>query len=326
MKKYGYDRETGALFSWEFDFRFEGWNIEAPLNAFVSFDRIEDKMIGSAFLSGRSGTTMVVQSDGLDQQHCLFGRDRRLGYWKSQGVDQNALGRMSLSLPLCVCGDIVYCPDKMAELCSQFPNSRVYACPVSRELPAFGVLVRNINRSPYRMPLIWENKGVIDAEFMEFDPKLDDDAVGRMADAVNLGVPVSNEVMTSIGVSPFYDRIIHRELRNSTDVVVIVRIADVDSLFPNVPISSKNYAATSVPVRMDTTDQFRKQTGYDKSFVDVFVATDYVPGLGAFMRFYKTFSGNSFVFSSSRGSVECDDFVPVFRKDRVYRVSKDKYE
>ena len=77
-----------------------------------------------------------------------------------------------------------------------------------------------------------------------------------------------NEVKTVVGVSPFYGRTLNREGARGDQI--IVRAAEVDQFFPQVPISAKNYAATSVPVRMVTTEQFRRTSGYNEEFADVF--------------------------------------------------------
>lgn len=324
MKRYGYDLETGALFSWEFDFQYEGKRMASPEGAVVSTDREEDEMAGCAFLSGWSGTFLVIRSDGENERFCLFGWDQRIGHWKGQNISQDNLRKMTARMPLCVCGKVVESPAMMSRLCTRFPSSRMYACPLVEELAAFGVLAKSIGKRPHRAVMVWDNKTAIDAESKAFDPVLDGDSMGRMADLVAGGFPVVNEVMSSIGVSPFYGRTLHKRWMDGS--LFIVRMVEMDKFFPKASISAKNYAATSVPVKMETTEQFQALMGYNEPFADVFVATDYVPGVSTFMRFYKTICGLGIVCSSAQGSVRHGEIVPVFRSDKAYRVSRDKYE
>ena len=324
MKKYGYDKDSGILMSLDSDFWFEGKTLSAPEGSFISEDREVDEMTGCAFLSGWSGTFMVLKSDGTDEKHCVFGWETGKGHWKGNNVSQDDLRKLSTRMPICVCGSVVLSPEAMGKLCSRFPNSRMYACPIVEELAAFGVLVRNAGKRPYRAALFWDNKDTIDAEFQTYDPVLEGDSMGRMADVITAGLPAVNEVMKTIGVSPFYGRTLHKGWIPGSQI--IVRTVDMDSLFPISPISAKNYVATSVPVKMETTEQFRELTGYNEPFADVFVSTDYIPGLSTFMRFFKTLSGRGFVFTSKNDKKKHGPIVPVFRGDKVYRVLKEKYE
>lgn len=326
MKKYGYDPKTGSLFSWEFDFQFEGKGGLVPEGAILSEDQTEDEMVGCAYLSGRTGSFIVIHSgcSGDIGHYRMFGNDPRLGLWKGNDIDPAKLAQMSDRMSLCVCGKVVQFPDKLARLCSRFSSSRMYACPLVDELAAFGALARGIGVKPYRVSLCWDNKAPIDARYRAFDPRLEGDALGRMAEVVDKNIPVVNEVMTTIGISPFYGKAVHRDWMPGSKVVV--RIVEMDRWFPQVPISAKNYAATTVFVKMETTEQFREQTGYNEAFADVFVATDYVPGVSTFMRFYKTLSGRGFVFVSDQDKVKHGEVVPVFRSDKAYRVQRDQYE
>jgi hypothetical protein len=327
MKRFGYDKDTGSLFSWDQDFLFEGSGKVVPEGAFVSEDRIRDEMTGCAFMSGWTGKCIVISSDGETDHASLLGFVFKEGYlFKGLDVDQEELKKMSVGIPICVCGSVVLSAEKIASLCALYPNSRMYVCPLVYGLSALGVLVRNADKtfSPRRMQITCENKEPIDAEFKEFDTKLDGDGLGRMADLVTHGLLVVNEMKTVQGVSPFFGKTLHRDWMPGSQV--IVRRAEIDSLFPQVPISAKDYAATSVFVKMKTTDQFRDAAGYNEPFVDVVVSTDYLPELSTFMRFYKTFSGRGFVFVSEQNLVRHKEIVPVFRANKAYRVLRGKYE
>lgn len=324
MKKYGYDPKTGYLFSWEFDFQYEGKNELVPEGAVISEDRETDEMVGCAFLSGWTGEFLVLRSDGGDKKFCLFGTDLRIGMWKGSEVEPQNLAKMISTMPICVCGKIVQDPEEMAMLCAMFPNSRMYACPLVEELAAFGALVRVVKGRPHRVDFSRDNKEIIEAEFRAFDPSLDGDGMGRMAEIVHAGRPVVNEVKSVVGVSPFYGRTLNWDWTPGCQI--IVRAAEMDRFFPRTPISAKNYVATSVPVKIEITHLFQMESGYNEVFADVFVATDYVPGVSTFMRFYKTFSGRGFVFVSDQDKVRHGPIVPVFRSDKSYRVPRDKYE
>jgi len=323
--RFGYDKSTGALFSWEHDLRFEGKVKQPPDGAFVSESRIEDDMIGAAFMSGWSGTFIVLHSDGFNEHVCLMGFDLRTGYWIGKDIPKNQLRS---SLPICICGPIVSSPERMAAKCYQYPTSRMYACPVVDEISAIGALLRNVDvKRPCRTQLFWDNTDEIGAEHKDFDPSMDGDGYGRMADLVAHGLFAVNEMMKTVGVSPFYGKVLHRDCLPESQM--IVRRVDVDRLFPSIPVSAKNYAAVSVPVMMETTSQFRAETGYNGPFVSVFVSTDYVPGVSTFMRFYKTFSNMGHVYTSNLERMATDgagglsammrNCVPVFRSNRAYR-------
>lgn len=332
MKQYGYDPLTGHTFSLERDFQYEGVFPSAPSeNCYVagdrSEDRLEDEIIGCAFLSGWKGTFLAIHSVN-NPKRFLFGFEDCMRYWRGPDINDADFKRLSYRMPICVSGGIVANSEQMAALCSEYPHSRIYACPIVDELIAFGVLARNISGSPYRVNWARDNNETIDADSIKYDPVLDGDGFGRMADLVAHDLlcdlmPV-NEIKTTIGLSPFYGKVLHKKWIKGSQI--IVRIEMMDELFPNIPISAKNYAATSVPVKMETTSQFSELTGYNEPFADVFVATDYVPGVSVFMRFYKTLSGRGFVFTSDQGNVQHGPIVPVFRGNMAYRVLREKYE
>jgi hypothetical protein len=320
MKQYGYDRKTGALFSWNSGLEFHGTQTFPPEGSFLSSDRVLDSMIGSLFLSGWTGLFGVLRCDGKKAFLAGWGQN---GHWIGSELPNDSL-EANPPIPLCVYGDVVKSPEKMADLCFRFSNSRMYVCSLVDELPALGALARNIRVTPFRSILAWENTTSIDAESKTYEKDLNGDAMGRMADVVANGLCAVNDVKTTVGVSPFYGKTLHKDWKEGCQF--IVRTAEMDNLFPSVPISAKHYAATSVPVRMENTEQFREQTGYNGSHVDVFVATDWLPDVSTFMRFYKTFSGRGFVCASDQNKIRHNRYVPVFRSDRCYRVPREKYE
>jgi hypothetical protein len=329
--KYGYDISTGHLFSFDKDFSYDGIKMMPPVDGQVFLTNrcvdsgLKDILYGCLFASGWKDA-VVLYANGDSLKYYLVGMDM-FGFWHdSTPLDVAKLKKSLSKLPLCVCGDSVYNPSKMLDICCLHSNSRIFVCPVVEELASFGVLVKNIGIMPYRMKFAWDNnKEISDCDFKTFDKKLDGDSYGRMADLVAHGVITLNEIMNPIGVSPFFDRVIHRDYFDGC--VFIVRMVDVDRLFPDIPISAKNYAATSVPVKMKTSCEFRKETGYNGEFADIFVSTDYVPEISIFMRFYKTMSGRGIVCTSKKDSIlNVSQYLPVFRSQRAYKVPLGKYE
>jgi hypothetical protein len=313
--KYGYDRKSGALFSLNRDFQYEGRAAVSPEGAAVSEDGQIDDTVGCAFLSGWDGIFVVVWSDGQTEKLSLCGRDRKTGLWVGCGIP--ASEKMSKH-PVCVCGPVVRYPDKIAEICGRFPVSRMYVCPMVDELAAFGVLVRTTVARPRRIYFAVNNTARIDAESRLFDPKLEGDGLGKMADYVAQGAPVLNEMMTVVGVSPFYGRVLHNGAFGKQ--TCIVRMAEMDKLFPQEPVSAKSYAVTMVPVRMKTTPQLAEKTSVKAEYVDVFAATDYVPGVTVFMRFHHAICRKGIVWTTQRESLPPLPGLLVFRSDREYRV------
>lgn len=324
MKQFGYDQNNGYLFSWEFDFQYEGIVPSPPVGAIISENQISDSMMGCAFMSGWSGKMIVLYSNGIDYEYRVFSREFGGAFWKGPIMTQEEANIIGESLPFCVCGEIVRQPEKLFDFCNQHPTSRVYVCHVIKELAAFGALAGKINKLPHRAGLVWDNTDTLDAESISFNPKLYGDSYGNMALQVSQGRIVCNDIMKSVGLSSFYGKDIHTCWTKGC--IFIVRIAEANKFFPETPISAKNYAATSVPVRMKTSDAFRSVTGYNEPFANVLIATDYIPGLSTFMRFYKSFSGRGVVCSTEHNTVQHGLFIFVFRSDRVYRVNNDKYE
>jgi len=318
--KYGYDPETGCLMSLDRNDELtdEGVLQYPPLEALKTQNRIEATLEGCINLSSWKGYNVAIFSDGNKRKLFLTHLSEELFvYIPIQDFIPN-------KFPICVCGDIVRHPDKMMDLCAEYPCSMIYACPIVEELPSIGILVSsNKHKGGRRYPLAWENNNPVNAECRKFDPKLDGDGMGRMADLVANNLLPVNEYKTALGVSSFYGKILHKEWMEES--VCIVRMTDMDRLFPNTPVSAKNYAATSVPVKMETTSQFREEAGYNKSDVEVFVSTDYLPDCATFMRFYKTFSGKSFVWASDMDKIDHKPIIPVFRHNGAYRVKREEY-
>jgi hypothetical protein len=321
---YGYDTESKFLFSFGESFRFEGKVDSPPDSATLVFpdQKKHYEFIGCKFLSGLRKASVVAWSDGAVVSYVVCQYDKNLGYKeleKSQTVAEYCAEKTSVSL----CGPVCRNPQKVAEFCRRFPITVNYVCPLVDELAAFGALVSDTRGAiPHRAFFGVPNEQAIDSEFVEFNKTLNADGLGRMAHLISMGIPVMNEMMTAVGISPFFGKMIHDGLRGSD--VYIVRSANVNKLFPKETISVKNYAAIYVPVRVVNTKEFSNLTKCTSPTVDIFVTSEYVPGLPDFMRYYMVMTGHPFVGVAEAGDVQFSDrMIPVFRFNRGYRVSPD---
>lgn len=275
-----------------------------------------DATVAAAHLSGKSNSVLVSLKFGNTLGKCVLGFNRVNG-WSGYTLDDDSFEILSKSLPICLAGDVVFEPNLVREFCQQYPNLN-YVCPVVHGLSAIGSLVRLNRLPPCRNPLTRKNEEELGGASISFDPNMEDDCFGRMADTVAHGVRCLNDTFVSIGeigVSPFYGRILScgSDGRNNN---VILRKEDAEELFPCCPIQIRDYAATSVFVECDNTQEFASASGYNGERVNIFVATDYVPGVSEFMLFYRTISGNGFVFSDY--PIDKTD-VMVFRHNKGYK-------
>lgn len=319
MTYHGYDPQSKCLFSWDGDFKYLGKTDKPPEGSFLVEE--EDKqwleMAGCQFLSGHRRHCVMYLSAG-DNSVSAYGDMLKIDCkWSHCYNWEQVIKHVHIAAPICVGGYVVNDPAEMAKLCKSYPSNSIYACPLVEELAAFGVLVVNIQdrERPRRTSLCIPNTELLSGECVEFDTKLDGDGFGRMADLVKQGKPVLNEMMTCPGVSPFYGKIVTRETGDLS--TFIVRSDVIDKYFPSEPISSKSYAATSVPVEMVNTEVFRKDSGCNREKVNIMVASDYVPGLQVFSTFYRIMSGLPFF-----GVTESKIFTknpPVFRYNRGYK-------
>ena len=323
--KHGYDPVNGFLCTWNGDFQFskvDSIPCDTKDVVIVTAERrMLYEMVGCCFLSGFRDNSYVFRMGG-------FGQDMAIMYWPSDltirlsdgGSWTNIKKWCPLGSRIALCGSIVKSPDAMAQFCQMFPCESVYVCPLVDELAAFGALVSILDKEkPRRANLLIPNTENIDTEFREFDPKLAGDGLGRMAGLIHRGIPVLNEMRKSLGVSVFYGRIIHDGLKGGSEY--IVDLDSINTYFPLEPVSAKLYAATSVPVRMVVTSEFRKASGCEREYADIFVASDYVPDLPVFMRFYKLMSGRDFVGTSNvNDKMFVRRIMPVFRYNRAYKL------
>lgn len=316
---YGYDGKH--LFSFDGEFKYLGI-AEPPEGVASGEDEMAARMTGSYFISGNRAPALNVWSDGE-------GAVIAMTYVKDGEIVHGNAGDGGVAhhVPICLSGPVVYDGEKVAEFCRVYAHSSVFVCPVVQELAALGMSCRG--SKTFRAHMAWENDENYDGlECQEYDPKLDGDGLGRMASVVSTVGFAVNQMMKPIGVSGFYGRTLFRDWDKNRPPCFIVQEHSMDKYFPAEPISSKHYAATSVPVVMDSTPEFQEATKCTENRVAVLSANDFLRGLPDFMRFYQLLSGMDWVSFSDENAVSgfkvCKR-VPVFRYNRAYMVPIDRY-
>ena len=274
------------------------------------------RLSGSFFLSGRTDPTLNIWTGPEENQTIMS------AFIGGQHVSSKPV--LVPHGPVCISGHLCSYPDLIAGMCRQVPTSTMYVCPVIDELAAFGAVC--FDETPRKIYLSIANKDELEAEYQEFQPDLDGDGLGRMAGLVAKGLPVWNQMRKPLGVTAFYDRMLVKEVDPGIPCVYIVRLASMDTYFPSEPISARLYAASTVPVAMKVTDEFRAATKCEGETVWVLSATEHVTGLPQFMQFYQLMSGMDWVVSVEPKSVDPIQNMPVFRHDKGYRVPLEMYQ
>ena len=325
MKKYGTDELKEVVLS--YDGKMFVREKEEGEDCFVGSWMTE--IIGCAFLSGWVGPMLVVKSKHGFTQSFIVTWNQKESPWSIESLGNAEEGErrfkyMGKSMPICLFGTDVLQPELVFDFCNKFGNERIFVCSIVNELVALGALVVSENLVPNRIIQMDMNNEKLDIDSIEFDKTLEDDGLGKMADLVSNGFPVENKIKNRIGENIFYGNVLHKDCLSADKV--IVRMAEVDKFFPFAPISAKNYASTCSWVRLEVGIEFKRETRYEKDYIDVFVATDYFEDVAKFMRFYKTFSKNGYVFVSEKVPAEYNGLIPIFRADRVYKIEKEQYE
>ena len=317
MAAYGYDGRH--LFCFDEDIRYQGVTGVPPAESrLVGEERMAARFTGSYFLSGRRDPSFNVWADGEATSFVM-------SFWKDGIIQHGAMsnpGDISYLVPICLNGPIIHQPDMLATFCGAYPSSTVFVCPVDEELAALGALVRDM--PPRRVFIAEHNTDELPYESQAYDPKLEDDCYGRMALLVAQGMPAHNDIYAGSGSTPFYGNTLCNAVNPDIDIpVVMVRSQSMNKYFPETPISAKHFAATSMPVTMKTSNEFRRAANTDAELVSVLVASDFIPGSPEFMRFYQLFSGKKWV--SIIPSVIPLKTMPLFRYNKSYRVPLKNY-
>jgi len=271
-------------------------------------------IIGGLFLSGFSGfVNMTFSDNGKETQFCASIRFCAVVHGHHDGIKQS-----------CFFGPDVAVPGLVSEFCKRENPNSVYVCPLTEELVSFGMVASHVMNKlmdrPRRADLSLTFDEPLDCASSAFNPKLDGDGLGRMAELVGKRkARVLNQMRVVPGISPFYGNVI-----GPAGDGYIVSGDCVLKFFPWEPINSTLGAATCVPVEMTPSDEFRKLSGDDRERVNVFVSSEHVNGLPTFMRFLKIMSGMDFVgVTPWKGS---SPEGVVFRHSRGYNTLFEKSE
>ena len=307
---------NGYQVGWDGDFFF-GRSPSDPLQ-----DAVPAQVVGAAFLSGSLGVP-------------VFYMDER-GVLESWGVAGFAAAQRDFRPEdiragdkAVLCGPGVRHTDLVSAFCRRMPSVRLVVCPLLDHLPAFGHVAGSLlmeNKDRPRSDLFYTPyDAALPTEYKEFDPALEGDGLGRMAHLVQSYNPVVNQMMQTPCISPFYNRVLSSK-RWWSNPLFIFRSEAVSKFFPSEPLSLKQFASSWVPVTVTNTNMFTDASGWEAERVQIFVASDRVPGLSTFMRFFTLMCGLEFVTSTCLNDFPLPQKVAVFRYSRGYSVERSLYQ
>jgi hypothetical protein len=346
--KYGYSFNTKDLFSFDkSNFKYLGKKdyreigIKEKHDGSVFFDNETDELqsvdenyafiLGAYYLSGAtSGRSVVIFSDGATTVSFVVVDNKK----EINIIPFNIKNFNDSNESIVVCGNVCNIPSQVTNIANEFKFNPIYFCPIIDELAAFGALFVGMRKKLYMPPKrvqFWErNTKEIEGvpEFMEFDENLQDynEPYGKLAYAVcKHGRKSLNQIKKGIGISPFYDKVISTEIL-SDEPLFIVNYKNMEKYFPDEYISTRGFAATSVPVMLKNTDDFKRDSKYDGSEVKIFaVVSEYSDAL-VFFNFGYSMSGSEIVSSYNPSSLKMEKINLVYRYNKSYRVTKERYK
>jgi hypothetical protein len=313
MATYGYDGRH--LFSFDGEFHYEGVAVSPNHARQVGEKEIAARLAGSYFLSGQRLPAFNVWADGEQAAFVVT-------YWRDGAIQSRKVanpGKVPPAVPVCVSGPIVENSEMMAQFCATYPSCSVFACPVVDELAAFGVVAED--QLPRRIFLAKPCEDELPFSSIAYDDNLEGDAYGRMAAQVKIGRAVHNQMYVGPGASPFHG--VLTLAWNPERPLFMVRANAVTRYFPEAPISAKYHAATTVPIMMPTSEEFREETGCDREKVEVMVESEFIPGVPSFMKFHHVMSGKDWVGLTN--AVIPLKTMPLFRYNKAYKVPPKDY-
>jgi hypothetical protein len=202
-----------------------------------------------------------------------------------------------------VCSRKALDPVEMARVCREDPCEEVYALPwVQNQAELDENLKVNRGKPDRMLPCEPNKKDAEGRQHIDFYDRLQDDCFGLMAHALTFGTPVLNETMECPCESAFYGKILVPAW--VPGATAIIRCTVVNQWFPTEPVSATVHAMTTVPVMLRNTEQFKVATGCHQEEVPVVLASDFIPKIVTFMRFYKLFAKKDFIFSVDSGDFE----------------------
>ncbi len=348
--KYGYDFKTKNVFRFDGSkFNYLGKKdhkeigMSESYSGSVYFDSdskevkcIDDNyayMLGAYYLSGATqGRAIVIFSDGITTVSFIVIDGRK----EINIIPFNLkdYSKKDSNEAIVVCGNICNIPSQVADIANEFKFNPIYFCPIVDELSSFGALFVGMRGKTYMPPKrvqFWERntKEIEDVpEFMEFDEILQDynEPYGKLAYAVcKYDKKALNQIKIGIGISPFYDKIISTETL-SDDPVFIINYKHMEEYFPDEYISTRGFAATSVPVILKNTDKFKKDSKCGKDKIKIFaIVTEYSDSL-VFFNFGYSMAGTKIVSAYDKSSLSVDKINLVYRYNKSYRVTEERYK
>lgn len=313
---FGYDPETGHLFSHDGDIRYNGIHTKPPKGTFNVRKGTREHLTAAAcyFISGlRRPAIVLSDADGEESFWRAEMQRSRIGVEKLR----RKLKTIPFYVPLCACGESYTSPEGAGRLCERFRLNNIRVAHLTKELSALGALIAAMDgkEKPRMLPLC-----VPDSSFYEgmkvsmtFDEKLGlpGDSLGRMAFFVAKGGVARNEVMRKPGVSPFYGKLLAGKYLGSGTPTFAVMSDKKEHYFPTSSFSVSFYAATSVPVRVKNTERFSEASGYKGRSVNILLSSDYIPGLSTFLWQHHAMSGRGFVCLHDPDEINAER-VPIF--------------
>ena len=326
LDRLGYDPDSGHLFRWDGKFHYEGKVTACPSGALIAKDSSRCRAVGALFLSGIHDVAV-----------CLDVTGSIINFWVARYgcMELNLLSldpvKEVLSVPtgisIVICGLICSQPDRLRNLCHAYPAHWLRPVQLIEGLAAFGVLAETLvkegQEQPRQVQLMSPCRDDIEgAEFQEFDPKLEGDGVGRMANLVAKGQPVLNQMWAGPCLTGFYGSIISREGNG----VWMTTVEQAAKMFPVEPPSIKKHVARYVPVQVKATDAFREQTDCEDERVNLLVASGVIPDSTTFLRMFFPYCGKKIVCLLDPKSSEAPKNLPVYRYNKGWRMDAFRYK
>lgn len=282
---------------------------------------VECRVGGAAFLSGSTeGFVAHVSRNG----------DCRCFYVHGALIEETDkdITHLTESDRVILCGPVVSDPLAVADWCGRIKARALSVCPLDGPLAAFGYVAGAAMLTGKARPIATRfcqlTRTKLPGTAIEYNKDMEGDGFGRMAHLVQTDQVVLNQIMTTPCIGGFYGRVLAAH-RWWGEPVFLMLARTALEFFPCEPLSLRNYAATWLPVSVANTKEFATISGYGRSRVKIFVASELTPGLGSFLRFVHVMSGIELVASSSPDQIPAQA-MPVFRGDRAYSVGETGFQ
>ena len=223
-------------------------------------------------------------------------------------------------------GEAASDPAHVAVRCAERPCEEVFCLPWATTKQEAADSLRLNRGRPCRVFPCEPNRekldfGELPCRVVPTDDKREGDVMARVGFLASKGVSVLNQVMATPCRSDFYGNVL--EMGEGAPGY-IVSVDDMDRYFPTAPLSAKHYAATTVFVEMEGTEDFEEVAGVRRA--PVMFATPFMPGSQVFMGFFRRMSRKGAVGSFRPHEHKSRGGVTLFRYNEGYRIPNDAYE